>query len=166
MVTSCDKWKDPEEKDLGLKNYYCNIPEAMNYNHGFPGTPNDSVCIFPIEPFIGSYLYTDSIFNSNNELIQWVPTNFYISNVSRSQFALHQFCGNANTLQFRADKYYRATSDSLLEANTPTQLMCNNIDTLTNANLEFFPKDSTLSIALTVVTDSGIFYHKGKAKKQ
>ncbi len=161
---SCAKWKDKPAQNLGLTNKYCNNPNAINYNWGFPGVEDSTVCIFPADPFVGSYSYQDSLYLANGILdSSYVHLiTFNINKTNFKQFSLSGFCSSSN-LFFSADRYYNANSDSIIGAGQ--QLMCRSLDTLTG-NLLYRTSDSSMTINFTVVSDTGITYHKGTAYKQ
>lgn len=163
FLISCEKWQDHPAKDLGLTSRYCNIPSAINYNIGFPGIEDNSVCIFPSTPFVGNYHYRDSIYNNAEELRIGDSLNFDIAVIDSFRLAINHFCSNTNQLKFVANRYYRAESDSILGAGT--QKMCRDADTL-SGKLEYRPSDSSLYIEWTVLSDTGIYKHRGRAYKK
>jgi hypothetical protein len=163
FFSSCEKWEDKPPTDLGLTNRYCNVPSAINYNFGFPGIEDNSVCIFPSTPFAGLYSFRDSIYNSAEEFILGDSFNFSISTIDSFRFVFNNFCANTNQLRFVANRFYRAESDSIIGAGL--QLMCRNVDTL-SGRLEFRPSDSSLLIEWSVTTDTGIYKHRGRAYKK
>src|SRR5579872_3418748 len=62
-VCSCSKYKDTKATaDPRLTNPYCNDTNAVNYNWGFPGKPDSTVCFYPTDVFKGIYTFNDSIF--------------------------------------------------------------------------------------------------------
>ncbi|MFA6151101.1 MAG: hypothetical protein WC716_07270 [Chitinophagaceae bacterium] len=163
LVTSCEKWKDQPPKDLGLTNKYCNIQQAINYNHGYPGIEDNSTCILPSNPFAGTYAYSDTILIGEDTLFP-APITFTIQVKDTFGFAINNFCGNANQLIFKADKYYRASvADSVVGKGT--QLMCRSVDTL-SGTVEFRKSDSSLALEFKVLSDTGISTHKGRAYKK
>jgi hypothetical protein len=161
--SSCEKWKDKPAKDLGLTNKYCNIPSAINYNHGYPGVEDNSICIFPSSPFVGTYKYQDSIYDIGNELFLGSSREFSISTIDSFRFSVNNFCGNANQVRFTANKYYRAASDSIIGAGT--QLMCRDLDTM-SGTLEYRASDSSLYLEWKIVSDTGVNTYKGRAYKK
>lgn len=163
LLQSCEKWKDQPAKNLGFTNKYCNIPAAINYNIGFPGIEDNSTCIYPSTPFAGNYRFRDSIYNNANELTIGDSINFNISVTDSFRFSIQNFCSNTNPLKFKANRYYRAEADSIIGAGT--QLMCRTQDTL-SGRVEYRNTDSSLYIEWTIVSDTAINFHKGRAYKK
>lgn len=163
FISSCEKWKDPAAQNLGLTSKYCNVPAAINYNVGFPGIEDNSTCIYPSTPFAGNYGYRDSIYNNADELSIGDSINFTISVTDSFRFSIQNFCSNSNPLKFIANRYYRAEADSIIGAGT--QLMCRTQDTL-SGRVEYRNTDSSLYIEWTIVSDTAINTHKGRAYKK
>lgn len=160
--SSCTKWKDKAAPDLGLTNKYCNLPSAINYNQNFPGIEDNSVCVFPSTPFVGRYVFQDSIYDQADVLTIGNTYDFQISVVDSFRFAIQNFCSSGSLL-FKADRYYKATSDSVI--SPATQLFCRNLDTL-SGTLLYRGADSSLYFDWTVVSDTAINFHKGRAYKK
>ena len=129
----------------------------------FPGVEDNSVCIFPSTPFVGQYSFRDSLYNNAEEFFIGDSFNFNIIAVDTFRFKINGFCSNGNQLGFMANRYYRAESDSVL--GNGTQLMCRTVDTLSGL-LEYRSADSSLYIDWTVVSDTGILKHRGRAYKK
>lgn len=161
--SACEKWKDTPAKDLGLTRKYCNLPSAINYNVGFPGVEDNSVCLLPSTPFIGNYRFRDTFYNNAEELFVGDSINFSIRAIDTFRIKIKDFCANGSELGFIANRYYRAESDSII--GNGTQLMCRTADTLSGL-VEYRTTDSSLFIEWTVVSDTGIFKHKGRAYKK
>ncbi len=175
-LLSCEKWKDanPDVDPRITERRYCNDPEAMNYNWDFPGLPDSTLCIYPADNFQGTYSFTDSIYFSDNTLdtnrifqnyiLQLTPT-------AKNKLLLSGFC-TGNNLMFTAERISNnAYADTTLKINDSTyaygQFFCRMQDTLTGTISK--PKDSLperIYIEWTVVSDSGVNYHKGTAIKQ
>lgn len=163
FFTSCEKWEDKPAKDLGLSNKYCNLPGAINYNVGFPGIPDNSVCILPSTPFVGRFGFRDSIFNLANELSIGDSLILEITAIDSTRLSLAQLCPSGRSLVFVANRFYRAESDSIIGAGA--QLFCRDVDTA-SGRLEYRLADSSLYLEITVVSDTSISYHKGRAYKK
>jgi hypothetical protein len=162
FFSACQKWADKPASDLGLKNKYCNIPSAINYNQGFPGIEDNSVCIFPSEPFVGSYTYQDSVYDNNLVFLNSTTYHFNIVAINRTQMRIENFCSSSSLL-FTADRYYRASSDTVI--GNGTQLMCRTLDTL-GGTLVYKPADSSMYIEWKVISDTATNIHKGIAFKK
>lgn len=161
--SACEKWTDTPAKDLGLTNKYCNIPSAINYNHGFPGIEDNAVCIFPATPFAGLYSFQDSIYDNADQLFLGDLLTLNIAALDSTRFTLQGFCANSNIIHFTANKYYRAITDSIIGQGT--QYFCRDLDTL-SGNVEYNIADSSLMIELQVVSDTSVITHKGRAYKK
>lgn len=175
--SACEKWKDPnpDPDPRVAERKYCNDPQAVNYNWDFPGLPDSTVCIYPADLFEGTYSFTDSVYNANNELdtagslkvytIQLIPT-------SKNKLNLTGFCPS-NAIAFTAERTtYRAVADTTLKLNDTTffygQPLCRIEDTLTGSvtKQRYDSSGKTIYIEWMVVSDSGVNYHKGTAIKQ
>lgn len=175
-ISSCEKWEDKKaEQDPRLQDRkYCNDPEAVNYNWNFPGVPDNTVCFYPSDLFTGTFLYTDSVYSSNNVFDSAGSLNTYtlfITPLSKNKFVIKGFCPT-DSLKFTAGRStYMAISDSLLKVNDstflPGQFLCRINDTLTGT-ITNNKNDSldNLYINWTVVSDTGVNYHRGTAIKQ
>lgn len=164
ISASCQKWEDKPGQDLGLKNHYCNNPIAINYNFGFPGIEDSTVCIFPSDPFVGSYTYRDSLYYPESDTaVAGALLDFSISARNRSQLSLDNFCSSGSKLLFTANRYYRAASDSIIGQGLQTG--CRSQDTL-SGYLDYRSSDSSLYLEFKVVSDTGITTHKGRAYKK
>jgi hypothetical protein len=176
-ISSCKKWKDSIATDdprlHGRK--YCNDPEAVNYNWGFPGVPDNSICVFPSDLYKGTYTYTDSIYNSNDVFDSLLSKQTYTIQVivlSKKRIAIIGFCSN-DTLFFTAGRTtYSASADSTLKLNDSTiafgQPMCRILDTLsgTITKNSLDTTNTKIKFNWTVVSDTSTNYHRGTAVKQ
>src|SRR4051812_10618768 len=70
LFMACKKDADPSAPRPGALDttFYCNDPDAVNYNWGFPGTPDNSKCYYPSDIYAGTYSFTDSVYNIDNSL--------------------------------------------------------------------------------------------------
>lgn len=174
LLLSCEKWKDPspttDPRITSRK--YCNDPQAVNYNWDFPGVADSTVCIYSADLFEGNYTYTDSIYSIDNLLdtskafrtvqLQLVP-------LGKNKLKLSGYC--TNDLFFTTLRNgITANADTTIKINDSTyaygQLFCRAQDTLTGTLTRL--SDSlthTLSIQWTVVSDTAIRIHKGRATK-
>ncbi|MDI9320285.1 MAG: hypothetical protein QM530_07390 [Phycisphaerales bacterium] len=162
VLFACKKWQDNPASNLGLTNRYCNIPEAINYNHGFPGIEDNSVCVFAAQPFVGNYSFNDTVYTETDTLYP-SAISFGITSNDRYKFVLNGFCSNTNQLLFKANRYYHAAADSII--GSAKQLMCRSVDTLSGF-LDYRTTDSSLYIEFYVMSDTGISTHKGRAYKK
>ncbi|HRO42122.1 MAG TPA: hypothetical protein PL009_04775 [Flavipsychrobacter sp.] len=176
ILFSCKKWSDPAApQDPRLDdNKYCNDPEAVNYNWNFPGQPDNSVCIFPADLFKGTYLFTDSIYNSQNVFDSARSQNIFtlqVFPIGKRTLRILGFCGLTDSLKFTAERStYRATADTTIFLNDTTkvygQFFCRTQDTLTGFFMKSHTDTNALKIDLQVISDTGIYFHRGTAVKQ
>jgi hypothetical protein len=164
LFSACQKWEDKPGTDTGLTNRYCNVPAAINYNHNFPGIEDNSVCVFPSGPYIGNYVFTDSVFYPEVDTAVIFPQiSFSISKRNDTQVYVNNFCSSGNQLAFSANRYFRAISDTVIGPGT--QLMCRSLDTL-SGTMEYRPADSSIYLEFMVVSDTGMTTHRGRAYKK
>jgi len=165
-VVACKRYKDKKGPyDPRLERSYCNDPLAVNYNWGFPGQPDSTVCVFPADAMSGRYLLQDSVYSLDNTLDSEHinPVYFDLYALSKSRLGMVGFCNATDTLYFTADRYYKAVADTVFAAG---QFFCGVSDTLTG----YFRRTDSLSLYIdfTVLGDTaaGIRYHRGTAVKQ
>jgi hypothetical protein len=172
-ILSCKKWQDkPGIPDPRInERKYCNDPRAINYNWGFPGVSDSTVCMYPAQVFKGKYIYTDSIYFPDFTQDTLHPEKTYtllINEISYNKLSLEGFCEGNQAIFLTASRYnYRATIDTTIHSSDTTvdygQFFCRQLDTLTGY-LSKSQGDSThLLIEFTVVSDTGIRIHKGTA---
>lgn len=168
---SCKKWEDTKGKDDDrLSRPYCNDVDAINYNWDFPGKPDNSVCFYPYEYFVGQYKFYDTTTYSIDMLTG--PTyqfdlTIQRQDTSKRKLLLTGYCSTGIT--FTADRYYRAWADSTDNSpedstKLPGQLVCNPQDTLSGYISRLH--EDTLRITFAVLTDTGIVNHTGKAVRK
>lgn len=167
---ACSKYEDPApaEPDPRLTRHYCNDPRAVNYNWGFPGISDSSVCIYPVDSFLGNWSFADTMYLPNGDTVGTIVRNLNfagIEDTSLTRMAVTGLCGSSATpFYITANKYRRAETDTLI-AGYPAQYLCNNTDTATG----FFNKNTgaahTMIIELTVTNAAGTILHKGTATK-
>lgn len=164
LLAGCQKWEDKTPPPIDLTKRYCNVPAAINYNHNFPGIEDNSVCIFPSGPYVGEYAFVDSVFYPDVDTAVLFPLiNFNVSSRNDTQVYVNNFCSGGQQLAFSTNRYYRAVSDSVIAPGK--QLMCRSLDTL-SGTMEYRPADSSIYLEFTVVSDTGITTHKGRAYKK
>ena len=172
VIFSCSKYKDPPSTGIDdrLKDKYCNDSRAVNYNWGFPGIPDNTVCIYPVDSFIGTWLFTDSMFlpNGDNVGVQLKTLTFSSTeDKALTNMAVTGWCNNASPFYVTANKYSVATVDTSA-GGMLGQFLCNNSDTLTGQIM--FSLDSalkgTMLIDFTIANAGGSTNHRGRAVKQ
>lgn len=168
-IWGCSKTNENTSVDDGLfTRKYCNDPEAVNFNHGFPGTPDSSICFYPKDVFAGSYLVKDSIFNTEFELDTVLEKIISFIAVNNSNLKVNGFCPSGDPLYFTADRFYKAQSDSLTLGDStklPGQLICSTSDTLIGTINKIEVDTPKIRINWTVASDTGINYHIGTGIK-
>jgi len=175
ILTSCEKWKDEKAEDDPRLNdrKYCNDPEAVNYNWGFPGKPDNTVCFYPSDLYEGTYLLTDSVYTQDNVFDSAASLQTYtleLIPISKSRFVIRGFCPT-DSLEFTAGRTtFRAIADTtFVAANNKKdfgQPLCRVQDTLTGLIIKNQLDSTQLFIDWRVVSDTGVNYHRGTAIKQ
>lgn len=175
VIYSCSKYEDPAPADgSGLfNNKYCNDSRATNYNWGFPGVPDNSACIYPVDSFLGKWSLTDSMFSPNGENIGVALKTLTFTgteDTARIGLSVTGWCSNNTAIYLVANKYGYAYADTLAEG-TPGQFLCGaTTDTLSGQLNLYKGGDSTLKGTMEInfmVNDaSGTVNHRGTAIKQ
>ncbi len=172
VVVSCSKWVDPKPIDLGLTNPYCNDPNAVNYNWGFPGKPDNTVCFYPTDVFKGKYVFIDSIYSESgstagNFLYAKIDTLYFIA-ISQTKLVATGFCGPTDSMHLTAVTFTASVDTLAGDSLTATQgqiTFCRTTDTV-NGSIFYNRNDSLLHVNFQVTSDTGISQHIGKARKQ
>jgi hypothetical protein len=172
---SCKKYKDPAPTtDPRLTNPYCNDPEAVNYNWGFPGKPDNSICFYPSDLFAGNYYCHDTVYVTSSGLL--ISTDSFYINISRlsatnhSKIGLKGFpCDPNMTLMLTAGYTYDAVTDTLIGDSTTLhrgQQFCSPHDTITGTITRDRVSDTVLHLSFQVFgSDTSQYTHTGTAKK-
>ena len=163
LTAACKKYEDPDPfTDDRIKNKYCNIPSAINYNWDFPGIADNTTCIFPAQIYKGNYLFHDTVVNALGEYIS--KDSFLVSflQIDSTRLTISGFCGY-NLHYAKATRFFKFTLDSLIGNG---QVFCNNKDTIAGGGSKIGIHDtSTIQIVYQLQTDTGIVFHKGTAFK-
>jgi hypothetical protein len=168
ILVACQKWKDPAAKtDPRLTNPYCNDPEAVNYNWGFPGKPDSTTCVYPADKYVGDYLYHDSVYLADNTLTYAKPTpdTLHIYALSKTIIGVVGFCDDKSMLKFDVDRTLNTIMDTT--GGAKGQMFCTPGDTATGG-ISPDATDTTHSryfINLSVQIDTLVNIHKGIARK-
>lgn len=163
---ACKKWEDktPQHDDR-LNKPYCNDPQAVNYNSDFPGVPDNSICVYPVDAFRGEFLFYDSVFLGDNSFRFMSVYTIHIYALSNTKIALVGVCSPNDSIKLSAGKSYIATVDSSL--NMPGQYYCRVLDTVIGTiTKNTLTSTDSLKINFTVLSDTGITFHAGPAIKQ
>lgn len=173
LAVSCSKDSSTHNTDDRLSRPYCNDPLAVNYNQTFPGTPDSSICYFPTWVFRGDYIFYDSVYDGDYQRRDSTQYQIRIVAVDKVKLLIKGFCDKDqlenSPLTFTADRFYKATADSTLTADSVKlsgQLACNIKDTISGFILRDKYDTTLLHINITVLTDTGAAYHIGSAKKK
>lgn len=128
---SCEKYEDKAKKDIDdtLTNQYCNITDAINYNWGFPGEPNDSLCIFPVEPFIAySWTLIDTVLNEDMDILETRNRTIYFEEYTaidtmKHMILMKDYCSENSSILLEANRHLLASVFDNME-NDIGQLDC------------------------------------------
>ena len=163
ILGACKKYEDPDPfTDPRIKNKYCNIPSAINYNWDFPGIEDNTTCIFPAQIYQGTYLFHDTIIDDLGAFVS--KDSFYISflQIDSTKLTVTGFCG-VNPYMATANRFFKFTLDSLLGNG---QQYCNQQDTIAGGGSKASLQDTnTIQIVYQLQTDTGVVLHKGTAFK-
>ena len=171
MFLGCVKWNDSKPvTDPRLTNPYCNDPAAVNYNWGFPGKPDNSICIYPTDKFSGRFLFIDSMYSesgaSAGNFVGAQTDTLIFTVLSHTKMTVSGLGGKSGTLNLTAYTF-TATIDTTvgdsLTANSG-QLLGATTDTV-NGTIFYSMIDSQLHINLQIINDTGMASHSGKAKR-
>jgi hypothetical protein len=160
-LIACKPYKDPAPKDLGLTNPYCNNPFAVNFNWGFPGKPDNSVCIFPAQVFAGTYKLYDSITSNNAATIFNDSSTISLVRINDSTLTLSNHCAGNNYV-VRATKTLQFYVDSSTMLGAP---FCNG-DTIAGLARKLNINDSIVTYTYDLNNNGGIVKHKAILIKQ
>lgn len=160
---ACKKYSDPEPfTDSRIKNKYCNIPSAINYNWDFPGIEDNTTCIFPAQIYSGNYLFHDTVTDASGLYISHDSFPIAFAQLDSTKLSISGFCVGSS-YSATANRFFKFTLDSLQGHG---QTFCNNKDTIAGSGYKTSLLDTTLiQINYRLYTDTGIVYHKGTAVK-
>ena len=166
LSASCKKYTDePGQSDTRLSRKYCNDPEAVNFNRDFPGTEDNSVCIFPADAFEGRYVFTDSLFNgAGKRITELSPVTLSFIAQSRVKLSVTGFCNDGTkAITLTANRVLRATADTTVLNG---QLLCREKDTVSGYITQATTDSTRIQFFLTVASDTGTVFHRGTAYRQ
>ena len=169
VFLSCTKYQDkPATTDPRLTNPYCNDPLAVNYNWGFPGKPDNTICFYPTDVFAGTYMFHDSVYR-DTLFIRADSFILTMSAISDTQMLITGFCDNQNKLRVTAGLTYVATVDTT-EGDSTTinhgQMLCRVQDTVAGTFSKDHFDSSLVHVSLQVYSDTGTTMHLGSARKR
>lgn len=169
LVYACKKptpFDNPTDEQF--INRYCNDPAAINFNHGFPGTADNSICIYPTDVFTGTYKLKDSIFNGEFELDTILDYTVSFHTTSLTQLKLSGFCINGDTVRLTADRYYKAAVDSTRLQDSSMfegHVFCRGLDTIRGTINKYKTDSNKIRVNFIIASDTGINYHIGTGIK-
>lgn len=163
LLEACQKYEDqPGVYDPRLTRSYCNDPAAVNYDYDFPGTPDNSVCIYPADLFAGSYAFQDSVY-VDGKLVKELPLLLHVIGNGQAKFDISGFCPGGSALHFTANRALFAYADTAVGNG---QILCRVQDTVSGSITRTLADTARLRIFLNVVSDTGITTHQGTAYRQ
>ncbi len=146
-------------------NTFCNDPAAVNFNWGFPGRPDSSVCVYPSDLYKGRFSFRDSVYDQDGYLDSAASQNTYalvISTAGKNAIRISGFC--ATTLTLTAP---RTGFQATLDTNAVTgQIFCRPQDTVSGTITRAFSDTTQLQIQFTVYADTSVRTHRGTAVHQ
>lgn len=170
LIMACSKADTSDPQNINseqLDRPYCNDPEAINYNYTFPGKPDNSICYYPTQVFRGTYLFIDTIYDSDNKVRRIESIAINLSATSNTELTLNGLCGSNNPLKITADRFFKATLDStIIEKNgiiynLNGQYLCTQSDTVSGYMIKNKIDTNKLTFSFSVASDSGYSYHRG-----
>ncbi len=169
-MLSCKKWEDPAPSDdPRISNPYCNDPDAVNYNWGFPGTPDNTVCVYGPDLFAGTYKVHDTAYDTESGLYLAADSSMVtIVKLSNLKARVDGLCPSGVSLFITAGGAWQATVDTTVGDSlslSQGQLFCRSVDTVTGYLTRDKIDSSLVYIDLTIRTDSATTVHRAKAVK-
>lgn len=172
LFMACKKYRDPPPTD-GYDgqdtSHYCNNQYAINYNWGFPGTPDSTTCIFPVDVFKGSWLFTDTVYLPDSTVLEVSNKSLVLTateDTMHSHLAVSGWCSNGEHILITADRFKNAITDTVIPYSNGSQYLCSQADTISGRLNKYYNNDSFMQIDFTINTANGIQYHTGTAVKQ
>jgi len=164
FAASCKPYQDPEPiSDDRINNPYCNDPSAINYNWGFPGLPDNSLCVYPTDVFTGNYTYFDTAYDAALNVLATNSYNLQISNVDTTRLLINGFCSGI-TIKATANRFLDFVIDSI---HGNGQVFCDPLDTIIGGGQKSDFYDSLyILFNYQIESDTGLATHKGRAVKQ
>ncbi len=171
FTVSCKKWVDPAPvADPRINTPYCNDPSAVNYNWGYPGKPDNSVCFYPSDLFAGTYVYKDTTYKTQTDLYLAADSmNIIISKISSTQITVSGLCPSGQQLILTAGATYQASVDTTVGDSLtlyPGQFFCRNQDTVTGTFTRDKVDSTLIYVALYIRSDTGATTRTGRAIKK
>jgi hypothetical protein len=160
---ACKKYKDPVNPPLNnLTSKYCNNPKAINYNWGFPGSPDNSICIYPADLYAGSYIFYDSLLDASGLYLPFDTIAVTITKLNDSSISINGLCGTTN-FTATALKNNRFNLDTTAQIG---QIYCSGADTINGFATKWLWNDSNFKFTYLLINGVNIKEHKGYFIKQ
>jgi hypothetical protein len=171
LLYACKKYKDPAPyNDPRLTNPYCNDPDAINYNWGFPGKPDNSVCIYAVDEMKGSYILKDSVVVESSALLVGTDSiNIYLTQVgsSKTKMDVSGFCSSGSLMITTGRVTVAAVDTTVGDSLTSRgQLFCRVQDTVTGTFILDPIDKQLLHVSLRIKNDTTVLILVGDARKQ
>lgn len=167
-LTACNK-EDKKGEDVTdkLKNKYCNIPGAINYNWNFPGIEDNSICYFATDYYEGTWKLTDSVRLEDSTFVRvdtlYLEFNKIGSDTTNSKMHLRRWCITSD-IWVQVNKYYIGMTDTTQNAEG-WQLVCNGRDSL-KINFSRNVFDSTIvDFTIRQFNNDTMYYHQATGVK-
>lgn len=169
VLFACKKYVDPTAPDIDLgTRKYCNDPRAINYNWGFPGKPDNTECVYPVDSFIGNWSFKDYVLLPSGDTDAIILRNLTFTSTEDTvltHLAVTGWCGGNQPFYVTANKYGKLTLDTF-PGSPQGQFLCVNTDTaIGTLNKSSYVRD-TMKVDITVTNGENIKYHRGLALKQ
>lgn len=170
-IVSCKKWQDPvSQQNPQIANPYCNDPDAVNYNWGFPGKPDNTVCFYASDLFQGTYKLYDTVYDPKSDLFLSADSMIItVSKIAKKKVSVAGMCIDGQKITFSTQAAYLASSDTTVGDSLtlhPGQFFCRTQDTVTGTLMRDKVDTSLIYISLTVVSDTGTTLHVGRARRK
>lgn len=164
FIAACKPYQDPDPiSDPRLEeSSYCNDPAAINYNWGFPGVPDNTLCIYPSDVFTGNYVWRDTILDGNRNVLGFDSAFVTITKIDTTRVNINGRCGY--DLKLTADEFLNIVIDSI-DGNG--QKFCQANDTIIGSGLKTgFSDTTTFTLNYTIISDTGSSMHESLFIKQ
>jgi len=163
FAAACKPYQDPDPiTDPRIVNPYCNDPSAINYNWGFPGVPDNSVCTYATDLFAGNYIWRDTVRDGNGDAVSFDSVFATVVKLDSIHLNISGRCGY--TLKLTADRFLNLVIDSI---DGDGQKFCQPNDTIVGSGLKMNFSDTTNFILnYDIISDTGSSYHESIFIKQ
>lgn len=159
--------KKGDNLDDKLTNKYCNIPGAVNYNWGFPGKEDNSICFFATDYFVGTWTFYDTIILQDSTFIgtdsMQITFETIPGDTTYRKMNMLGWCGN-DPILLDISKFYIGLSDTFRNSEG-WQMTCNNTDSV-KVELSKNILDTTIvNFHIRQYSNNELQFHNGTGKK-